>query len=162
VPILGTSFDDGMGEGQRPEEIAEVAEFLGALRETYQEESRRTLLIAAADLSHVGRHFGDGFDLDATFLQQVQQRDLAALDGVEAGDPGRFFQAVAEHRNEHRICSVAAIYSVLHTLEAGGADRIVYEQAVQPDGQLAVTYCGMAMYDSSVPGLKRVAPSAAP
>jgi AmmeMemoRadiSam system protein B len=156
VPILCTTFDDLMGDSAGPMQLAETADFLGALRETWLEEKRRVLVIAGADLSHVGPRFGDGQRTDSTFLEQVRARDLAALEGAKSGSAERFFAAVAEYKNCHRICSVAGIFTALYTVRADGGDVLVYDQAVDPSGQLAVTFAGIALYgDADGPGIAR-------
>jgi len=160
VPILCTTFDDLMDDEAGPMRLAETAEFLGALRETWLEEKRRVLVIAGADLSHVGPRFGDSRRTDAGFLEQVRARDLAALEGAKCGSAERFFSAVAEYRNCHRICSVAGIFTALHTVSADAGDVLVYDQAVDPSGQLAVTFAGIALYGGADgPGVARTSPA---
>ncbi len=149
VPILGTSFDDLMERGNGPLHDGETRDFLGALRETWQEERRRVVVVVGADFSHVGPRFGDERPADGALLAEVRARDEAALVAIGSGSAERFFEAVAAHRNVHRICSVAAIYAALFTVEAESGDRLVYHQAVAPDAQLAVTFAGVALYGAA-------------
>ncbi len=159
VPILGTTFDDLFEEGAGPTRHPETGDFLGALRETWREERRRVLVVVGADLAHVGPRFGDAQPNTPEFLAEVRARDAAALDGAKSGSADRFLAAVAEHRNRHRICSVAGIFAALHTVRADGGDLLAYEQAVDPSGQLAVTFAGMALYGGvDGPGLARTRP----
>jgi len=156
VPILCTSFDDLMDGAGGPARCPEAADFLGGLRETWLEERRRVLVVAGADLSHVGPRFGDEQRATPGFLEQIEARDRAALDGAKTGSADRFFAAVAAHRNSHRICSVAGIFAALATVRARSGDLLVYEQAVDPRGELAVTFAGLALYgDADGHGLAR-------
>jgi AmmeMemoRadiSam system protein B len=157
VPILCTSFDDVMAKPGSPPELPEVGAFLAALRATWQEETRSVLVVAGSDLAHVGPRFGDPDRLSPAFLEAVRGRDLAAVDGARSGAPEKFFGEVATHRNRDRICSVAGIYAALHTVAASDGDLLVYDQAADPHGNLAVTFAGVALYGPETgPGLRRV------
>lgn len=157
VPVLCTSLDDAMVKPSSPSELPEVGDFLAALRATFEEERRSILVIASADLSHVGPRFGDPERLSPTLLEAVRGRDLAAVEGARTGAADRFFGEVSSHRNRDRICSVASIYATLHTVSASDGDLLVYDQAADPNGNLAVTFCGVALYGPERgPGLRRV------
>ncbi len=147
VPILCTSLDDCMGDGQRPEEVPEVERFMQAFQATYDEEKRPVLVIAGADFSHVGAQFGGPVHLTTDFLQEVRGRDVRSAEAAAAGDAKEFFSSVAEHRNGDRICSVGAIYSTLRMVRAPRGELLDYDQAVSDDGSGAVTFGGIALYD---------------
>ena len=156
VPILATSFDDLMLAGADPLTHPETAPFLAALRATWLEEKRRVLVIAGADLSHVGPRFGDTRRTSPEFMTAVGERDRATLDAAASGAAGSFFSSVAAHRNCDRICSVASIFAALHTVGSHDADVTVYDQAIDPHGELAVTFGGVALYGADTgPGLAR-------
>jgi AmmeMemoRadiSam system protein B len=158
VPILCTSFDDLLAGGD-PKTHSDVGDFLGALRETWQEDPRKVLVVAGADLSHVGPRFGDPDRLTPQFLDEVRRRDLAAVDEARSGAADRFLSSVAQHRNRDRICSVSGIYTALHTVGADGGDLLAYDQAADPNGNLAVTFAGLAFYGPDRgPGLARLEP----
>jgi MEMO1 family protein len=157
VPVLCTSLDDAMAKPGAPTGLPEVGDFLAALRATFEEERRSVLVVASADLSHVGPRFGDPERLSPPLLESVRGRDLAALEGARTGAAERFFGEVAAHKNRDRICSVASIYAALHTVAASDGDLLVYDQAADPNGQLAVTFAGVALYGPERgPGLRRV------
>jgi AmmeMemoRadiSam system protein B len=159
VPILCTSFDDLMRGSGGPQGQPDVCDFLGALRETWLEERRKVLVVAGADLSHVGPRFGDSDRLTPAFLDEVRGRDLAAVEGARSGAADRFLGAVAAHKNRDRICSVGGIYTALHTVGAESGDLLAYDQAADPNGHLAVTFAGLALYGPDRgPGLGRLEP----
>lgn len=156
VPILATSFDDLLEPGAGPLHEGETRDFLCALRGAVAAEPRRLLVVVGADLAHVGPRFGDPQPLDAGQLQQVRARDEAALAAFASASPQRFLDAVASHRNQDRICSVAGLYAALFAVEARAGERLVYDQASEPGGALAVTFGGAALYgDQAGPGLRR-------
>src|SRR5262245_40813988 len=146
VPILCTSLDDVMAQESSPRTLPEVGDFLAALRATFEEERRSVLVVASADLSHVGPRFGDPERLSPTLLEGVRGRDLAAIEGARSGAADKFFGEVSCHKNRDRICSVASIYAALHTVHASDGDLLVYDQAADPNGNLAVTFAGVALY----------------
>jgi AmmeMemoRadiSam system protein B len=146
VPILCAGLEPCLHEGRSPRELEPVREFLEALRETYREESRKVLVVAGADLGHVGPDFGDPEPVSARRLAALRRRDRAATDGVASGHAGSFFAAVAEHRNRDRICSVAAVYSLLETVEATTGTLLHYDQAVDPQKRQAVSFAAIALF----------------
>lgn len=146
VPILTSSFDDLMAPGGGPLRDGETRDFLCALRGAFAAETRRALLLVGADFAHVGPRFGDQRPADAAFLAEVRQRDEAALAALVAGSAPSFFAAVAAHRNQDRICSVASLYTALFAADASHGEALVYDQAVDASGELAVTYAGAALY----------------
>lgn len=156
VPILAAGLDDLMGEGGGPLRDEEARGFLVALRDTLAEETRRTLVVVGADFAHVGPRFGDDAPLDEARLRDVAERDAAALDALVAGSAQRFFEAVARHANRDRICSVASLHAALFAAGSSRGERLHYAQAVDPAGQLAVTFAGAALYgDDEGRGLAR-------
>ena len=61
LPILCGALETHVPDGQSPREVAEVSDFLDALAEVVRASGRTVCTIAGADLSHVGRFFGDDF-----------------------------------------------------------------------------------------------------
>ena len=156
VPILCTTVEDCMASGRSPRDVPEIQDFLAALQSAYQAEERRVLVVGGVDFSHVGPRFGDEVTLDEAFLAGVRANDEAAIAGIVDASAADFYAAVGRHENSNRICSVSAIYSVLDTVPARSGELLVYDQAVDPAGQLAVTYAGIALYgDAEGPGLPR-------
>ncbi|MBM4015929.1 MAG: AmmeMemoRadiSam system protein B, partial [Planctomycetes bacterium] len=146
VPIVATSFDDLFEPGAGPLEEPSAGPFLRELRATLQMERRRVLLLAGADFAHVGPRFGDRAKLAAPFLAEVRARDAAALAALVTGSAAGFLAAVAAHRNRDRICSVASLFALLFAADANDGALLVYDQAVDPEGELAVTYASAALY----------------
>ena len=127
----GTRPRDGTG--------VDLCEFAEALGEMIAADSMDTLLVAGADLSHVGRAFGDDRDLDDAFLEHVRGRDRAALEALEAEGANSFLRALTEHDNDTRVCSAGCIFAIAHALRGATATVLRYHQAVDRATHACVT-----------------------
>lgn len=126
----------------------DVREFALALGKLVREDPEPTLIVASADLSHVGRYFGEDHELTDTYLKQVRKSDAAALSFVAANDPEGFRAHMAKTQNPTSICSVGCIYATMVAL--GGEvtpHQLRYHQAVTPELENAVTCTSFAFYD---------------
>ena len=134
VPILCGSFHRFTEEGHSPAGDVEVGAFLAGLRETIASLGGRTVLIASADLAHVGPQFGDAHPVTRGRLREVEAADRALLQSVEAADPEAFFRGVARDRDRRRICGLPPIYALLSALGGGRGRLLRYGQWPDPDG----------------------------
>jgi AmmeMemoRadiSam system protein B len=139
VPILcpdpcgptGTAPSDGQG--------VDLRDFARALSECIPLDNRDTLLIAGADLSHVGARFGDRRKLDDAFLPEVRRRDQEVLQALERDGAEAFLTCVAEGGNPTRICSAGCIFTLLTALPGAKARLLKYHQAVHEESQTGVS-----------------------
>ena len=139
VPLLcpdpcgptGTLPYDGEG--------VDLREFAAALSECMRLDGHDTLLIAGADLSHVGANFGDDRRLDDTFLPEVRERDTIALAALERHGAEAFLNCVAADENPTRVCSAGCIFTLLSALPGAKARVLKYYQAVHEESQTGVT-----------------------
>ena len=67
-------------------------------------------IIAAVDLAHIGRRFGDAWLVDASRRAQVERADLEMLELALAPDAEAFFDHVMRDRDARRICGFTPIY----------------------------------------------------
>jgi MEMO1 family protein len=119
-----------------PGTLGHVNAFLDACKDVVAALGRRVSVIAGADLAHVGRRFGDAFDISAPIVQDVEDRDREDLRYVTAGDAEGFYRSVMQDRNQRRICGLNCIYASLKTLSGSGAtgEIIHYDYAHDPAG----------------------------
>jgi len=114
LPVLCGSFDAFVeGEGS-PGEDLQISAALEAIKEATS--SQRTLVIAAADLAHVGPAFGDRYAIDFVQRARLKGADEALMASICAGDEEAFFQQVKEDRDRWRICGLPPIYLALRLL----------------------------------------------
>jgi len=149
VPILCSGFEKAAVSGL-PEEEPEFREFVEALRLTLAESRSSACCIAAVDLSHLGRRFGQEVTLGRAFLEQAEADDRRMIERILAGDAEGFLRLIQEERDCRNVCGVPAIYTLLRLLEgqvSGRAGRLLsYEQAVEDSAQSVVTFMGAAFY----------------
>jgi len=144
VPILCGSFHKFVEERRPPPAGDSVQEFLGALRETLAALGGHTVVIASADLSHVGPQFGDPRPLTPGQLREVEEADRRMLSSVEAGDAEGFLQAVARDGDRRHICGLPPIYAALRVLGTHPGRLLRYSQWRDPNG--TVTFAALALY----------------
>ncbi len=148
VPVLCGSFHRFVEERRSPEDDPGVARLLAGLRETLDESGGRTMILASADLAHIGPQFGDPSPVTPGQLREIADADREALAAVETGDAGMFFAAVARDGNRRRICGLPPIYSALWVL--GGARGRLLRYAQSPDPHAVVTFAAVGLYTREV------------
>lgn len=144
VPVLCGGFHRQMMEGKVPTDEPQVAKFISALREAIGESEKNICVMASADLSHVGPHFGDkDVEVSEEFLSGIGSEDLEMLEVALKRDPDDFFRHVQRDQNSRRVCGLASIYTMLSVTDTEESELLNYGQTDQPTGDLAVTFCSM-------------------
>ncbi len=144
VPILCGDLGEYPGDG--PEAAAASDRFLRACAAVAGAPERRATVIAAADLAHVGRRFGDDFDIDEDVAARVAQRDEEDLAHVLRGAASEWRASVMRDANARRVCGMNCIYAALRTLDgrAVRGEMLRYDYAPDPSGGL-VSFAGIAL-----------------
>jgi AmmeMemoRadiSam system protein B len=135
VPILCGTFGPELVP-TTPVIPASVTTFLNTCRDIIGAEQRRVCVIAGADLAHVGRRFGDAFDIDETIVRAVDRRDHEDLQEVVARNPAGFYHSVMKDHNQRRVCGLNCIYAALHTVYdmTHSGELLHYDYAHDPAG----------------------------
>lgn len=149
VPVLchdpcgptGTAPCDGNG--------VDLRAFGEALRDLLAGDDTPTLVIAGADLSHVGARFGDERELDDAFLGEVERTDRDALAAVVAHDPAAFVERLSGGGNATRVCSAGCIYALMTALPNARPELLRYHQAVDVPAGTCVTCSAVAFWNAS-------------
>jgi AmmeMemoRadiSam system protein B len=141
VPILASFAHEALARGHGPEDDPRVPRFLEAVGEAIAASRRRVVVIAGADLAHVGPRFGDAHPVSSDDLRRIEREDREMLGAVEAGDARAFFDAVARDGDRRRICGYSPIYATLRVL-GGGRGRL-HRYGQWPDPQGVVTFAGV-------------------
>lgn len=114
LPILCGSFGAfvaGQGQPADHEPFARAVEVLQPAM-----AARQTLVMAAADLAHIGPAFGDRHGVD--FIGRAQQRnaDERLMASICAGDAESFFAQIRDEGDRRHICGLPPIYLTLRIL----------------------------------------------
>lgn len=165
VPILA-----GLGEHQASGEEPsgdDAESFLEAVRALAESRPGRVVVIAGADLAHVGPRFGDAKAMGSRERDALEERDRASLACALGRDASAFWEHVAEDLDTRRVCGLGPIYSLLRSLPrtnggapaevngGGGASRATtahraqilhYEQTIDDDDGSIVSHAGLAFY----------------
>jgi AmmeMemoRadiSam system protein B len=144
VPLLCPDPCGPTGTAPYNGEGPDLAEIGRTIADLLRVDPTDTLVIAGADLSHIGRHFGDDRDLDLDFTREIEQRDRRALDLLAANDPSAFVAAVAEDDNPTRVCSAGCIFAAMQALPGASVHVLGYHQALNPEAEVGVTCCAAA------------------
>ncbi|UCE60132.1 MAG: AmmeMemoRadiSam system protein B [Phycisphaerales bacterium] len=122
----------------------DLRDFAAALADLVAKDDRDTLLVAGADLSHVGAAFGDSRSLDAAFLEDVRAHDYRALANLSANDPDGWLRCLAEDNNPMHVCSAGCIYVLVSAVRGATGTILRYYQAVDQSSQTCVTCAAVA------------------
>lgn len=143
VPVLLGSFARFVAGEADPARDPKLNALVNILRDVMRD--RRTLVVAGADLAHVGPAFGDP-PLDAVGKAQVRAADERVMQAIREGDATRFFREIAAVGNRYRICGLPPIYVLLRLLD-GATDTVTGYAQCPADAQNTsiVTICGAAL-----------------
>jgi len=146
VPILC-----GLGRSQversDPDRDRAAGGFLRALAEAIGRREGRVLVVAGADLAHVGPRFGDVVALDGEGRDKLRTRDMGSIDRALSGDAPGFFAHATEDLETRRVCGTGPLYTLLRAMEPLGARSgrlLSYEQHVDPDEGSIVSHASIA------------------
>jgi AmmeMemoRadiSam system protein B len=145
VPILA-----GLGEHQArasdPSTDRAVETFLGALRSIVEDGQGRTVLVAGADLAHIGPRFGDAPPSDGR-LADLDATDHASIERATSPDAREFWRHVARDLDTRRVCGLAPIYSLLRALPTGAhGDLLHYEQTIDAEDRSVVSHAAIGYF----------------
>lgn len=144
VPLLCPSppgIDDETTDGRE----TELEHFANVLAGLLDEGNQRTILIAGADLSHIGRQFGDEEPTTTARMAAVGDSDREALELLTARAEDTFVERLRAAGNPTRICSAGCIYTLLRTLPQRPCHLLSYHQAVNIEAEMSVTCAALVV-----------------
>lgn len=145
VPILCGHFGAFVEGKADPASHKPFAVALGVLRQVMA--SRPTLVVAAADLAHMGPAFGDAYGLDFVAKAQVRAADHRLLETVYAGDAAAFFEELKAEGDRRNVCGLPPIYLTLRLLEETTGSPAGYAICpADPQDTSVVTIAGVILH----------------
>jgi len=143
IPVLCRSFELYL-QGQDPEEDKAYILTLRSIKDFIQ--GKEALVVASADLAHIGPQFGDPFLIDYEMLLRLKIRDEEMLSFIERGDSRGFLDYIRNEGDRRRICGLPPIYATLKVLEPFRGKLIDYGQWRDPQGYGSVSFAGMILF----------------
>lgn len=121
LPVLCGSLgdyvlEDGSLRDASPADHPQISDAIGLLQQVALH--RRTVFIAAADLSHVGPVFGDEDVVDEEMRKEIEEYDSELMSATIKGEHGSFLETIRRDGDASRVCGLAPIYMTLWA--AGG------------------------------------------
>jgi AmmeMemoRadiSam system protein B len=146
VPILA-GLGAAQASGEDPARDGRVVRFLDRVRALVDERPGRVVLVAGADLAHVGPRFGDARPFDAGQRVELARTDRESLERAVSVDSAGFWAHVAGDLDERRVCGLAPIWSLLRSLSSGIRGRLLhYEQTVDAEDGSIVSHAAVGFY----------------
>jgi AmmeMemoRadiSam system protein B len=144
LPILCGSFGSFVSGRADPAKHRPFQVLQVALQEVF--ETRRTLVVAAADLAHMGPAFGDPYGLDYIGRGQLRSADQRLLSTIYAGDHFGFFENLKAEGDRRHVCGLPPIYLTLRLLDQVSGEPAGYDLCpADPQGTSLVTIAGVLL-----------------
>lgn len=144
VPVLCGSLFSFLDEGSDIAIDQNTTRTLEALSDAIG--SRRTLIVAAADLAHVGPAFGDLVPVDLAESASHAKKDEQLMSAICAGDAAGFFKQIKDEGDRRRVCGVSPIYWALRLLGPSRGTATGYDQCPADEhGHSFVSICGIVL-----------------
>jgi AmmeMemoRadiSam system protein B len=141
LPILCGPFHRSAPSGLGAYAPLDLDALLDALRAATA--GRRTLVVASADLAHVGPAFG-GRPVDMVGRARLQAADDALLAHICAGDAEGFMDQIRRVDDRNNVCGVTPIYLALRLLAPVTGVPVAYDRCPADErGASLVSICGV-------------------
>jgi MEMO1 family protein len=149
VPVLA-GLGTQQATGEAPDTDARIARFIGGVRAMVEARAGRVVVVAGADLAHVGPRFGDSRAYDTEQRTNLERADRMSLEHAVALDASGFWSHVVSDLDERRVCGLAPIWSLLRSVgsNSGGTTGhlLHYEQTVDEDDGSIVSHAAIGFY----------------
>lgn len=125
VPVLCGSFGHYVAGAADPGGDARIAALVATLKKATA--GRRVVVVAAADLAHIGPAFG-GAEVDAAGQEALRAVDAEVLAQINQGDADGFFHALQRVEDRNNVCGLPPIYLALRLLGPVAGETVAYDQ----------------------------------
>jgi hypothetical protein len=143
LPILTGSMHEYI-EGLKDIHDAMLTELTDNLHGVLNAYGKPYIIVAGADLAHIGAQFGDTYALDSFALARSKTKDEEILASVKEIDAQAFFARIKSEGDVRRICGLTPIYFLLRLLQGCTAEIESYDQWT--DGKSSVSFAGAVFY----------------
>jgi AmmeMemoRadiSam system protein B len=146
IPVLA-GLGAQQANGGDPAEDRHANELLDGVRDLAQRRPGRVVVVAGADMAHVGPRFGDAKAYSPAERAKLTALDKDSLSAAASVDAPGFWDHVAHDLDTRRVCGLAPIYALLRTI--GGSvrgDLLHYEQTLDAEDGSIVSHAALAFY----------------
>jgi AmmeMemoRadiSam system protein B len=147
VPVLA-GLGAAQASGEDPAGDSRIVRFVDGVRDLMASRPGRIVVVAGADMAHVGPRFGDTAAFGAGERSALEAADRESLARAAALDASAFWAHVAADLDTRRVCGLAPIWSLLHSVGGTGAKGRVlhYEQTVDGEDGSIVSHAAVGFY----------------
>ena len=146
VPILCGSMFEVVTGGAQVEGYGRLDDAIGYLEGVIR--GRRTLVIAAGDLAHIGPAFGDPHPVSAPGRTSLAAADARTIAAIDAGDAQSFLDISRAERDARKICGISPIYIALRLLDGSKGESLGYAQCpADANGGSLVSIVGSILWE---------------
>ena len=146
VPILCGSFLPFTAGEANPKDNSQFMKSVAALSDALA--GSRVLVVAAADLAHMGPAFGDPKPLEQPEKEELEGFDRTLLDAMCQGDAEGFFRLLQQSKDKQKVCGLPPIYATLQMLGPTTGQLLDYAQCPADDmAGSVVSVAGMVWTD---------------
>ncbi|MCP4537284.1 MAG: AmmeMemoRadiSam system protein B [Chloroflexi bacterium] len=141
VPILCGSFGHFVRGEAEPASDVKINALVDAFGQAT--EGRRVLVVAAADLAHMGPAFG-GQPLDLVGRARLKATDYELIERMCEGNAEGFFAAIKRDDDRRNVCGLSSIYLALRMLNPTRGEQIAYNRCPADQNDTSfVSICGV-------------------
>ena len=117
--------------------------FVDILRE--EMKKRRTVVVAAGDLAHLGPAF-DTPPIDPVAYAQMKVDDDELMRVISGGDAGQFFKLMQSGQHKRNVCGLSSFYFTLDVLGQSQGRTIAYDRCPADQANTSfVSVCGLVL-----------------
>lgn len=150
LPILCGSFYTFIEAGESPLKARQIALTIDMINNLYQR--KRTIVVAAADLAHLGPEFGDLIPMDIGGRAKMARDDEELIQVMCQGDAEDFFSFIQKEKDCRHVCGVPPIYIALASMAAAQGISMGYAMCpASPDQTSLVSICGVLYQNRKLP-----------
>lgn len=143
VPILVGSFHHFMTDGASIQAETRYRAFVDLLRR--EMKRRRTVVVAAGDLAHLGPAF-DTPPIDTAAYAQMKADDDLLMSAICGGNADAFFRLMKNGQYERNVCGLSSFYFTLDVLQQSKGQPIAYDRCPADSANTSyVSVCGLVL-----------------
>jgi AmmeMemoRadiSam system protein B len=143
LPVLCGSFHHFMTGQANIEEETRYKTFVNMLREEMTQ--RRTVVVAAGDLAHLGPVF-DTPPLNPKTREQMESDDDTLMNVLCNGNAETFFDFMKTGQYERNVCGLSSFYFTLDILGQSQGQTIAYDCCLADNEETSyVSVCGIVL-----------------